>query len=61
MCVKQLIVGVTEIYYTETPYNMSCFEEIQKEVSKYIQKIGYNPVAVPLIPITGCNGKNNES
>ncbi|KAH6934899.1 hypothetical protein HPB50_001631 [Hyalomma asiaticum] len=34
------------------------FEEIQKEVSAYIKKIGYNPATVPFVPISGWNGDN---
>ena len=34
------------------------FKEIQKEVSSYIKKIGYNPKAVPFVPISGWVGDN---
>merc|ERR1712007_393273 len=34
------------------------FEEIQKEVSGFIKKVGYNPVAVPFVPISGWHGDN---
>ncbi|KAL9700953.1 hypothetical protein quinque_004394 [Culex quinquefasciatus] len=44
--VKQLIVGVNKMDSTEPPYNEGRFEEIKKEVSSYIKKIGYNPAAV---------------
>merc|ERR1711902_24211 len=32
--------------------------EIQKEVSNFIKKVGYNPVAVPFVPISGWHGDN---
>ncbi|XP_049890863.1 elongation factor 1-alpha-like [Epinephelus moara] len=56
--VKQLIVGVNKMDSTEPPYSKARFEEIQKEVSTYIKKIGYNPKAVPFVPISGWNGDN---
>merc|ERR1712203_1060848 len=34
------------------------FEEIQKEVAGFIKKVGYNPVAVPFVPISGWHGDN---
>merc|ERR1712234_59016 len=34
------------------------FEEIQKEVSGFIKKVGYNPAAVAFVPISGWNGDN---
>ncbi|WP_411016007.1 GTP-binding protein, partial [Salmonella sp. s51884] len=41
--VKQLIVGVNKIDNTEPPYSESRFNEIVKEVSTYVKKVGYNP------------------
>ncbi|EHB10916.1 Elongation factor 1-alpha 1 [Heterocephalus glaber] len=56
--VKQLIVGVNKIDSTEPPYNQKRYEEIVKEVSTYINKIGYNPDTVGFVPISGWNGDN---
>ncbi|XP_057372662.1 elongation factor 1-alpha-like isoform X1 [Daphnia carinata] len=56
--VKQLIVGVNKMDSTEPPYSENRYEEIKKEVSSYIKKIGYNPVAVPFVPISGWHGDN---
>merc|ERR1719495_2203691 len=43
---------------TEPPYSQARFEEISKEVSGYIKKIGYNPAAVAFVPISGWHGDN---
>ncbi|KAJ9589093.1 hypothetical protein L9F63_017597 [Diploptera punctata] len=56
--VKQLIVGVNKMDSTEPPYSETRFEEIKKEVSNYIKKIGYNPAAVAFVPISGWHGDN---
>merc|ERR1712106_712855 len=56
--VKQLIVAVNKMDSTEPPYSQSRFEEIQKEVSGFIKKVGYNPAAVPFVPISGWHGDN---
>merc|ERR1719259_1158427 len=56
--VKQLIVGVNKMDSTEPPYSQARFEEIQKEVSGFIKKGGYNPNAVPFVPISGWHGDN---
>merc|ERR1712142_1056665 len=56
--VKQLIVGVNKIDNTEPPYSQARFEEISKEVSNFIKKVGYNPAAVPFVPISGWHGDN---
>ena len=56
--VKQLIVGINKMDSTVPPYSQSRFEEIKKEVSTYIKKIGYNPAAVAFVPISGWHGDN---
>merc|ERR1712002_1008107 len=56
--VKQLIVGVNKMDSTEPPYSQARFEEIQKEVQGFIKKVGYNPAAVPFVPISGWHGEN---
>jgi len=56
--VKQLIVAVNKMDSTEPPYSADRFEEIKKEVSGFIKKVGYNPAAVPFVPISGWHGDN---
>jgi len=56
--VKQLIVGVNKMDSTEPPYSEARFEEIKKEVSGFIKKVGYNPQAVAFVPISGWVGDN---
>jgi elongation factor 1-alpha len=56
--VKQLIVAVNKMDSTEPPFSQARFEEIQKEVSGYIKKIGYDPESVAFVPISGWHGDN---
>jgi len=56
--VKQLIVGVNKMDSTEPAYSGARFEEITKEVANFIKKVGYNPAAVPFVPISGWHGDN---
>ena len=55
---KQLIVGVNKMDSTELPYSQKRYEEIVKEVSTYVKKIGYNLDTVALAPISGWNSNN---
>ena len=43
---------------TEPPYSEKRYEEIKSEVSAYVKKIGWNPAAIPFVPISGWNGDN---
>jgi len=56
--VKQMIVGVNKIDNTEPPYSEARFNEISKEIGAYIKKVGYNPKAVAIVPISGWHGDN---
>ena len=56
--VKQLIVGVNKIDNTEPPYSEARFNEISKEISAYVKKVGYNPKTVAIVPISGWHGDN---
>jgi len=56
--VKQLIVGVNKMDSTEPAYSGARFDEITKEVQNFIKKVGYNPAAVPFVPISGWHGDN---
>jgi len=39
-------------------YSKDRYEEIKKEVSAYLKKVGYNPEKVPFVPISGWVGDN---
>jgi len=56
--VKQLIVGVNKMDNTEPKYSEARYNEIVKEVSSYVKKIGYNPKSVAFVPISGWHGDN---
>lgn len=54
--VRQLIVALNKmdtVKWAEARYN-----EIVKEVSNFIKKVGYNPKGVPFVPISGFEGDN---
>ena len=54
--VKQLIVAINKMdtaKWAEERYN-----EIVKETTNFIKKVGYNPKGVPFVPISGFNGDN---
>lgn len=54
--VKQLIVAINKM--DSVKWDESRFQEIVKETSNFIKKVGYNPKTVPFVPISGWNGDN---
>lgn len=56
--IKQMIVAVNKLDSPSVNYSESRYEEIKKEVSLYLKKIGYNPEKIPFIPISGWKGDN---
>ncbi|XP_077350092.1 elongation factor 1-alpha isoform X2 [Lithobates pipiens] len=58
MGVKQLIVCVNKMDMTDPPYSQKRFDEVVKNVTVYLKKIGYNPATIPFIPVSGWTGEN---
>lgn len=56
--VKQLIVAINKMDSTEPKFSEKRFEEIYKEITAYVRKVGYDSKAVPIVPISGFNGDN---
>jgi len=56
--VKQMIVVCNKMDTTEPPFSEARFNEIGTEVRNYLKKIGYNPAAIPFVPISGFHGDN---
>jgi len=56
--VKQMIVCVNKMDEKTVNWSQSRFDEIQKEVSEYLKKVGYNPAKISFVPISGWHGDN---
>jgi elongation factor 1-alpha len=56
--VKQMIVAVNKMDDKSVNYSQARYDEIKKEVSAYIKKVGYNPDKVSFVPISGWTGDN---
>jgi elongation factor 1-alpha len=56
--VKQMIVCTNKMDDKTVNWSESRYEEIKKEVSEYLKKVGYQPEKVPFIPISGWHGDN---
>ncbi|KAG7430269.1 Elongation factor 1-alpha [Fusarium oxysporum f. sp. raphani] len=54
--VKNLIVAINKM--DTTKWSEARYQEIIKETSSFIKKVGYNPKAVAFVPISGFNGDN---
>jgi len=56
--VKQMIVCTNKMDDKTVNWGEARYEEIKKEVSDYLKKVGYNPATVPFIPLSGWTGDN---
>ncbi|XP_073532901.1 elongation factor 1-alpha [Phyllobates terribilis] len=61
MGVKQLIVCVNKMDLTDPPYSEKRFDEVGRNVTMYLKKIGYNPNGIPFVPVSGWTGENISS
>ncbi|XP_024970427.1 elongation factor 1-alpha-like isoform X2 [Cynara cardunculus var. scolymus] len=56
--VKQMICCCNKMDSTTPKYSKARYDEIVKEVSSYLKKVGYNPEKIPFVPISGFEGDN---
>jgi elongation factor 1-alpha len=56
--VKQMVVACNKMDDKSVNYSKDRYEEIMKEVSAYLKKVGYNVEKVKFVPISGWNGDN---
>ncbi|KAJ7975099.1 Elongation factor 1-alpha [Quillaja saponaria] len=58
--VKQMILLLQQgtMDATTPKYSKARYDEIVKEVSSYLKKVGYNPDKIPFVPISGFEGDN---
>jgi len=56
--VKQMIVCINKMDDSSVMYGESRYTEIKEEVAIYLKKVGYKPVKIPFVPISGWAGDN---
>jgi elongation factor 1-alpha len=56
--VKQMIVCCNKMDEKTVNFSEERYNEIKKEVSEFLKKVGYKPDTIPFIPISGWNGDN---
>jgi len=56
--VKQMIIACNKMDATTPPYSEKRFNEIKEELNRVVKKVGYNPAAIPFVPISGFQGDN---
>ena len=54
--VRQLIVAINKM--DTAKWSGDRYQEIIKETTNFIKKVGFNPKGVPFVPISGFNGDN---
>jgi elongation factor 1-alpha len=53
-----MIVAFNKRASTEPPYSEQNYEEIKQKVSAFGKKIGWNPAAIPFVPISHWHADN---
>jgi len=56
--VKQMIVALNKMDDKTVKYAEARYNEIKDEVSGYLKKVGYKPIKIPFVPISGWVGDN---
>jgi len=56
--VKQMIVAMNKMDDKTVQYAEARYKEIKAEVGSYLKKVGYKPMKIPFVPISGWVGDN---
>jgi len=56
--VKQMIVACNKMDDVSVKYGEARYNEIKAEVASYLKKVGYKPMKIPFVPISGWQGDN---
>merc|ERR1712238_617090 len=56
--VKQMLVACNKMDDKTVKYSEDRYNEIKAEVSGYLKKVGYKPMKIPFVPISGWAGDN---
>merc|ERR1712107_872726 len=56
--VKQMIVAMNKMDDKTVNYSEARYKEIKGEVFSYLKKVGYKPMKIPFVPISGWVGDN---
>mmetsp|Transcript_9574 Transcript_9574/g.30639 ORF Transcript_9574/g.30639 Transcript_9574/m.30639 type:complete len:447 (+) Transcript_9574:58-1398(+) len=56
--VKQMIVACNKMDDVSVKYGEARYKEIKQEVAGYLKKVGYKPMKIPFVPISGWMGDN---
>merc|ERR1712129_232812 len=54
--VKQMIVACNKMDDKTVKYDQARYKEIKQEVAAYLKKVGYKPMKIPFVPISGWVG-----
>jgi elongation factor 1-alpha len=56
--VKQMIVLINKMDVDSVKWKEERYQEIKREVSDYLKKVGYNPEKILFVPLSGWHGDN---
>lgn len=56
--VKQMIVAINKMDEKSVNFSEERFKEIKSELCAYLKKVGYKPVKIPFVPLSGWSGEN---
>ena len=59
--VKQMVVAINKMDDETVNYSEDRWKTIRSEIAAYLKKIGYKPMKIPFIPISGWQGDNLDS
>ncbi|OYT46079.1 MAG: translation elongation factor EF-1 subunit alpha [Desulfurococcales archaeon ex4484_42] len=58
MGITQVVVAITKMDITEPPWSKERYEQIVKDLKKFMGRLGYKVDKIPFVPVSGWTGDN---
>ena len=58
MGINQMVVAITKMDITEPPWSKERYEQIVKDLKKFMGRLGYKVDRIPFVPVSGWTGDN---
>ncbi len=58
MGITQMVVAITKMDITEPPWSKERYEQIVKDLKKFMGRLGYKVDKIPFVPVSGWTGDN---
>lgn len=58
MGIRQIVVAVNKMDHSSVGYDEACFNRLARDLAAFLQRVGFSPERVRIVPVSGWEGAN---